>query len=389
MQPISFVDLRKQYLSIEREVSEAIAGVFTRADFIQGVDVALFEKEFASSCGAREAVGVSSGTSALHLALLACGVQSGDEVITTPFTFIATAEAISHVDAIPVFADICPATYNISPESIEASITDLTKAIVVVHLYGRSADMDSICEIARRYDLKLIEDAAQAHGATYRGRKIGTFGNAACFSFYPGKNLGAYGDAGAVVTDDAKLAEAVRKLRDHGRKDKYEHQQVGYGARLDTIQAAVLRVKLKHLGRWNAARRALAALYRDLLRDCDIQLPPEDDDSQSANHLFVVRTQNRDRVRAALGEMGIATGVHYPIPVHLQPAYWWLGYSEGDMPESERAAREVLSLPLFPELSHHEAVLVAKGLERALDGASNKSKSGSEPLNKRSGAYGH
>ena len=304
---------------------------------------------------------------ALHLALLACDVAEGTEVITTPFTFIATAEAISNAGARIVFVDIDPATYNLDPSKIEEAITAKTRAILPVHLYGRPADMDAIREIARRHDLKVIEDAAQAHGGEYRGKRVGALGDAACFSFYPGKNLGAYGDAGMVVTDDAEIASRLRLLRDHGRRDKYEHLEVGFNGRLDTIQAAVVRVKLRYLDAWNANRRTLAGLYREHLKDMHLTLPPQDSDGvASANHLFVVRTDQREQIQNTLKTTGIATGVHYPISLHMQPAYHHLGYQEGAFPESERASDEVLSLPLYPELAKEMVAVVANALDSAM-----------------------
>jgi dTDP-4-amino-4,6-dideoxygalactose transaminase len=348
---IPLVDLKAQYRAIKEEVDAAMRRVLESTAFILGQEVARFEQEFAAFSEARYVVGISSGTDALHLVLKVCGVGPGDEVITTPFTFIATAEAISMCGATPVFADIDPRTYNIDPTQIERRITPRTKAIVPVHLYGQVADMDAINAIARPHGLRVIEDAAQAHGASYKGRRAGTLGDAACFSFYPGKNLGAYGDAGAVVTNDPEIADRVRLLRDHGRRDKYEHLVVGYGNRLDALQAAVLGVKLSYLEEWNDRRRALADLYTSLLADESIGMPYEPEWSQSAWHLYVVRTDSRDALKKALAEHGIATGIHYPIPLHLQSAYADLGYRRGDFPNAEHAAETVLSLPMYPELS--------------------------------------
>jgi len=362
---VPLVDLKAQYLSIKEAIDEAINHVITRANFIQGEEVALFEREFARYCGVKEAVAVSSGTEALRLALVACGIGQGDEVVTTPFTFIATAEAISQVGASPVFVDIDPITCNLDPKKVEWAVSKKTKAIIPVHLYGRPADMDGICAVARKYNLKVIEDAAQAHGARYKGKRVGTFGEVACFSFYPGKNLGAYGDAGMLVTNNAAIAERVRLLRDHGRKEKYEHLYVGFNSRMDTIQAAVLRVKLMYLDRWNARRRVLASVYRGLLRDLDLFVPPEDTHYESVYHLFVIRTPLRAHLRRVLRAAGVDTGIHYPIPLHLQPAYRHLGYQIGDFPESERAAREVLSLPLYPELPEDQVHRIAGIIARA------------------------
>jgi dTDP-4-amino-4,6-dideoxygalactose transaminase len=307
---------------------------------------------------------VASGTAALHLALLACGVGPGDEVITTPFTFIATTEAISHCGARPVFVDIDAGYYTIAPAKIEAKITPRTKAIIPVHLYGQPADMTPIMEIARAYGLKVIEDAAQAHGAEYRGQRVGSIGDAACFSFYPGKNLGAYGDAGMVTTNDEEIAHQVRLLRDHGRKSKYEHLVEGYGERLDTLQAAILRVKLRHLEDWNEARRERARWYDEMLAGSGLGLPQERPGSRHVYHLYVVRTPQRDGLAAHLKAQGIATGMHYPIPLHVQPAYSHLVSITGDSSMAECAAREVLSLPMFPELTLQEVEEIVRVIGR-------------------------
>jgi len=362
---IPLVDLRAQYASIKAEIDQAIQRVVESGRFILGEEVQAFEEEFAAFCNAQYAVGVASGTAALHLALLACGVGPGDEVITTPFTFIATAEAINYTGAKPVFVDIDPQTHNINPRHLEAAITERTRAIIPVHLYGYPADMAPIMEIAQRHDLWVIEDAAQAHGAEYKGQRVGTIGHLSCFSFYPAKNLGAYGDAGAVVTNDATLAEKVRLLRDHGRQEKYVHLMRGFAYRLDALQAAILRVKLRHLEEWNRRRRERAYLYRELLSDIPLKMmPPEETaGTRSVYHMFVVRTSRREEVRAHLRSQGIETGVHYPLPLHLQPAYRDLGYHKGDLPASEEAAREVLSLPMYPELTREQMEQVARALQ--------------------------
>lgn len=365
---IPLVDLKANYLSIKAEVDEAIASVLERGDFIQGQDVKLLEQEFAAYCSAREAVGVSSGTDALVLALMALNVGKGDEVITTPFTFIATAEAISQVGATPVFADIDPRTCNINAAKIAEAITPRTKAILPVHLYGRPAEMGAILRLARRHNLYVIEDAAQAHGAAYEGRRVGSLGDVACFSFYPAKNLGAFGDAGMVVTSNPKVADRVRLLRDHGRRDKYRHVELGVNARLDTLQAAVLRVKLRCLDAWNQRRRAVASLYRRLLVPDLLALPPEDRGSESVYHMFVVRTPFREALRQKLQDQGIETGIHYPVPLHLQPAYSALWHRAGDFPESERAAGEVLSLPMFPDMTPEQVKRVALAVTDVLQG---------------------
>ena len=362
---IPLVDLKAQYATIKTEVDAAITRVVNNAAFILGPEVKAFEQEFASFCEARYSVGISSGTDALHLALRACGVGLGDEVVTTPFTFIATSEAISMCGARPVFCDIDPRTYNIDPSQIEARITSHTKAIVPVHLYGQPADMDPILELARRHNLRVVEDAAQAHGARYKGRRVGTLADVACFSFYPGKNLGAYGDAGAVVTNDDEIAGKVRLLRDHGRRDKYEHLIEGYGNRLDALQAAILRAKLPHLKEWNASRQALATAYT-CSSTKPIQPPFVPEWAEPVWHLYVVRVKERRQVQEYLKQAGIATGVHYPIPLHLQPAYRELGYKVGDFPHSEIAAKEVLSLPLYPELPAEQLQAIVSTLLQAL-----------------------
>lgn len=359
---IPLVDLKRQYATIKPEIDEAIARVLARTDFIMGEDVHLFEGEFARFCGAKYAVGVASGTAALHLALLACGVGPGDEVITTPFTFIATTEAISHCGAWPVFADIDPNYYTIDPAQIEQKITSRTKAVVPVHLYGQPADMAPIMELAQAYNLKVIEDAAQAHGAEYRLQRVGSVGNAACFSFYPGKNLGAYGDAGMVTTNDEEIAHHVRLLRNHGRESKYEHLMEGYGERLDTLQAAILRVKLRHLEAWIQARRERARWYNEALAGSRLGLPQERPGSRHVYHLYVVRASQRDDLAAHLKGQGITTGIHYPIPLHLQPAYQAHRYCRGEFPISEAVALEVLSLPLFAELGPGEVETVFRAL---------------------------
>jgi dTDP-4-amino-4,6-dideoxygalactose transaminase len=330
--------------------------------FIMGPEVERFEHDFAAFCGTKHAVGVSSGTSALHLAFLGCGLEPGDEVITTTFTFIGTTSMMTSMGLKPVFVDIDPDTYNIDPEKIEAAITERTKAIVPVHLYGQPAEMDAILDIAERHGLTVIEDAAQAHGAEYKGRRAGTMGRVAIFSFYPSKNLGAYGDAGMVVTDDDQIAERVRMLRNHGRTGKYEHLIKGYNYRLDALQAAILGAKLPHLEKWNQARRRIANLYRAALADLDIVLPFELEHVQAVYHVFVIRSRRRDELRAHLSDEGISTVIHYPIPLHLQPAYKDLGYKEGHLPVAEECARQVLSLPMYAELSAEQVERVAEAI---------------------------
>ncbi len=349
--PIPLVDLKAQYASIKPEIDAAIQRVIDNTSFILGKEVSGFEKDFAAFSHAQFCVGIDSGTAALHLALLLCDVKPGDEVITTTHTFIATAEVISVIGAKPVFVDIDPRTYNIDPHQIERAITPRTKAIIPVHLYGQPAEMDPILDIARQHNLRVIEDAAQAHGAEYRGRRAGTMGDIACFSFYPGKNLGAYGDAGAIVTNHADLAERARVLRDHGRRSKYEHQIVGYGYRLDALQAAILGAKLPHLEAWNARRRALADYYTELLTNLDVVTPFVPPHITPIYHIYCIRHKNRDGLLKHLKAQGIEAGIHYPIPLHLQPVYQNLGYKVGDFPQAEKAASEILSLPIYPELT--------------------------------------
>ncbi len=349
--PIPLVDLKAQYATIQEEIDAAIRRVIDKTAFIMGPEVRNFEEAFAAYCEAKHAIGVGSGTAALFLALQACGIGPGDEVITTPFTFMATAEAISQVGARPVFVDIDRDTYNIDPEQIEAAITPRTKAIMPVHLYGQPAEMDEINAIARAHGLWVIEDAAQAHGARYKGRRVGSLGDIACFSFYPSKNLGAYGDGGAVVTNHDDLAARVRLLRDHGRSSKYVHQELGWGLRLDALQAAILGAKLPHLDEWNAARRERARRYAEWLADTEIITPAAAPHVEHVYHCYVIRTPRRDEVHDALRARGIGVGIHYPIPLHRQPAYESLGYAKGAFPISERYSEEVLSLPMYAELT--------------------------------------
>jgi dTDP-4-amino-4,6-dideoxygalactose transaminase len=363
---VPLVDLKAQYASIKSEIDEAIGRVVTNTSFILGQEVEAFEKAFAEFCEAKYCVGVASGTAALQLALEASGVGPGDEVITTPHTFIATSEAITRLKARPVFVDIDPLTCLLDAGQIEAAITERTKAILPVHLYGYPADTDAINAIAAKYHLKVIEDAAQAHGARYNGQRVGSQGNVACFSFYPGKNLGAYGDAGAVVTNDPEVAEKVRLLRNHGRKTKYEHLMEGYGERIDALQAAILSVKLRYLEDWNVARRRHAQHYRVLLAGLDVELPVEKENTQHVYHLFVVRVAQRDAVLEKLKAQGVEAGVHYPIPLHLQPAYQYLGYEKGDFPATEKVAGTVLSLPMYPELADAQIEYVVEALTAAI-----------------------
>ena len=356
---IPYADLRRQYRAIKPEIDEAVLRVLDSTQFILGDEVVAFEREFAAYCGAADAIGVNSGTSALHLALLAAGIGPGDEVITVPFTFVATAAAVVYAGATPVFVDIDPETFTMAPGAIEQVITPRTRAIMPVHLYGHAADMDPILEIAHRRGLVVIEDAAQAHGARYKGRLCGSIGAMAAFSFYPGKNLGAYGEGGAVVTSDPALATKIRVMRSWGEERRYEHSVKGFNYRMDGIQGAILRVKLRHLDAWTAARRARAADYARAFAGTGIATPVERPDCRHVYHVYAVRLSQRDSTRAALQAADIQTGVHYPIPIHLQPAHADLGYGPGDFPVSEEAAAQVLSLPMFPEMSVEQVEQVA------------------------------
>jgi dTDP-4-amino-4,6-dideoxygalactose transaminase len=364
MNGVPFVDLAAQQASIQTEVGAAIQRVLSECSFILGPQVEEFERDFARFTSCEYAVGVSSGLDALRLALLAVGIGSGDEVILPANTYIATALAVSAVGARPVLVDCDRQTYNIDVDLIESAITPRTKAVVPVHLTGQTADMDPILEVAGRHGLCVIEDAAQAHGTLYKGRSCGSLGSIGCFSFYPGKNLGAYGDGGMVTTDDPDLAARVRRLRNYGQTAKYRHTEKGLNARLDTIQAAILSVKLRHLSRWNKARGAHANDYRDLLRGVgDLTFQREAPYSTHVYHLFILETEWRDALREHLETRGIQTGIHYPTPIHLQLAYKDLGYGEGDFPEAERLANRVLSLPMFPELRREQIERVAEEIE--------------------------
>jgi dTDP-4-amino-4,6-dideoxygalactose transaminase len=348
---VPYLDLKQQYLSLKDEVLCAVDRVFSSAQFVLGSEVAAFEEEFASYCGTSYAIAVNSGTSALHLALLAAGIGPGDEVITVPLTFVATAAAIGYAGAKPVFVDVDPVTYTMDPQRIEAAITPRTKAIVPVHLYGQPADMDPILEIARRHGLTVIEDAAQAHGAEYKGRRCGSLATLACFSFFPGKNLGAYGEGGIVTTGDASLARTMRMLRDWGAETKYHHVLKGFNYRMDGVQGAILRVKLRYLEAWTEARRAHAAAYARSLETSGLSLPLEAPQNRHVFHVYAVLAQRRAELFEALQSCGVQCGIHYPVPVHLQPAYKDLNYRPGDFPVSERIAGSELSLPMFPELT--------------------------------------
>ncbi|MEW6237091.1 MAG: DegT/DnrJ/EryC1/StrS family aminotransferase [Candidatus Omnitrophota bacterium] len=348
---IPFVDLKIQYHNIKSEIDAAVLGVLESCQFALGKEVGAFEEEFAQYCGSENGVGVNSGTSALHLALLAADIGPGDEVITVPFTFVATTAAVVYTGAKPVFVDIDPRSYTMDPARIEEAITPQTKAILPVHLYGQTADMDPILEIARKYGILVIEDAAQAHGAEYKGCRAGSMGDMGCFSFYPGKNLGAYGEGGMVVTNNSEYVRKIRMLRDWGSEKKYFHDLKGYNYRMEGIQGAVLRVKLRHLESWTESRRLWAALYNQIMEPAGILTPQAMPDRRHVFHVYAIRTPNRSALQAHLHSRQIFTNIHYPIPVHLQEAYSDLGYKKGDFPHSEQAADEVLSLPMFPELT--------------------------------------
>jgi dTDP-4-amino-4,6-dideoxygalactose transaminase len=361
---IPLVDLRTQYESIRSEIDNAISEVVESCQFILGPKVEAFEADFAAYCQSRFAFGLNSGTSAIHLAMLAAGVGPGDEVITVGYTFVATVAGILYTGASPVFVDIDPLTCNIDVSKIEAAITPRTKVIMPVHLYGTCADMDPILDLARRHNLIVIEDAAQAHGAEYKGRRAGSMGDLACFSFYPGKNLGAYGEGGAVVTNDERYVDPIKQLRDQGQSAKYLHERVGYNYRMEAIQGAVLGVKLKHLDAWNAARRRHAEVYSRELADSGVRLLEEPAGCKSVYHVFPLFTEQREELREHLHAAGISTGIHYPIPVHMQPGFRNLGYTEGDLPETERVCREVLSLPMYPELASETVVQIAESVRQ-------------------------
>lgn len=368
---IPLVDLKAQYRAIKPEIDAAIATVIENTRFIGGQELTEFETAFAAYQGTKYAVGCASGTGAIFLVLRALDLQPGDEIITTPHTFIATIEPLEEIGIVPVFVDINPQTYNIDVEKIEAAITPRTKAIMPVHLYGQLAEMDRIMAIAKNHNLLVIEDAAQAHGAIYQGKKAGQWGDAAIFSFYPGKNLGAYGDAGAVCTNRQDIAERVAKLRNHGRTKKYEHDVIGYGERLDNLQAAILHVKLRHLDAWNALRRQHAATYTAQLSALSgITVPTELPESAPVYHIYCVRiTGDRDALMAALKAQDIGVGVHYPIPLHLQPALAHRGYTQGDFPHTEDAASAIISLPIYPELTAEQIKTVVKAFTQVMEKA--------------------
>jgi dTDP-4-amino-4,6-dideoxygalactose transaminase len=355
---VPFVDLKAQYHSIKHEVDAAIQGVLESCQFTLGSEVVAFEQEFAAYSGSQQGVAVNTGTSALHLALLAAGIGKGDEVITVPFTFVATVSAIDYTGAKAVLVDIDPQTFTMDPALVEAAITPRTKAIIPVHLYGQCADMDPILAIARKHGLVVIEDACQAHGAEYKGRRAGSLGDIGCFSFYPGKNLGAAGEGGMAVTGNHEFARTLRMLRDWGAEKKYHHVLKGYNFRMEGIQGAVLRVKLRHLEKWTEARRAAARRYDEGLAGSGVPTPRQMIYARHVFHIYAIRTRERESLQAALNEQGIQTGIHYPFPVHLLPAFADLGYHAGRFPHAEQAAAQVLSLPMFPELAAEQSALV-------------------------------
>lgn len=364
---IQFVDLRKQYAPFKEDILAGIEKVLDGMQLFLGENVQQLEKEFAQFLGAAHGIGISDGTAALQIILRALDIGPGDEVITVSHTFIATGEAIVLTGAKPVFIDIDPSTYLMDVTQIEAKITPRTKAILPVHLYGQTVDMDPLLEIAKKHGLRVIEDACQAHGAEYRGRKAGTLGDAAAFSFYFSKNLGAYGEGGFISTNDSGLAEKIRMLRDHGSGVRYHHELIGFNARLDEIQAVVLRAKLPHLASWNEQRRSHALLYNDLLKDAPVTVPYELPGNNHIYHLYVIATQNRDELQAWLKEKGIFTGIHYPIPLHLQKALSYLGYQQGDLPVTERVTAQILSLPMYAELADEQIETVANSVRSFLE----------------------
>lgn len=359
---VPFLDLVLQYENIRREVVAAVEKVMCKGQFILGQEVDLFEKEFARYCGVNHCVGVASGTDALHVALRALNIGPGDEVITVANTFAATAFAISYAGATPVFVDVNPTDYNIDINLLEQAITDRTKAIIPVHLYGQAADMDGLLGVAHKHGLRVIEDACQAHGADYKGQRVGSFGDVGCFSFYPGKNLGAYGDGGAIVTNNGKLAEEIRLLRNYAQRVKNVHSALGFNSRLDTLQAAVLLVKLRYLDDWNNKRRAAAREYRKLLFDSDVVIPLEKSEAHHVYHLYVIQHEKRDDLLAYLKEQGISWGIHYPIPLNQQKPYLSARTVPDGVPVSTKLSKRILSLPMFPELTKEQIHRVAEGI---------------------------
>ncbi len=356
---IPMLDLKEQYYSIRDEIEKALHDISESGHFILGPNVTAFEEEVAAYHGVKYAIGVASGTDALHLALKAAGIKEGDEVITSPFTFIATAEAIAYEGAVPVFVDIDKETFNIDTNKIEEKITSKTKAILPVHVFGLPAEMDKIMDIAKRHDLKVVEDCAQSFGAKYKGRSTGSIGDAGCFSFYPSKNLGAFGDGGIITTDDKGIYEDARMLRNHGSAGGYRHKFIGYNSRLDEYQAAILRIKLRHIDTYNQKRRDIARLYTSHICGA-VQCPSEIDHTEHVYHQYTFRSLERDNIRKKLADNSASSVVYYPIPLHLQEAFSYLGYKEGDFPESEAAANEVLSLPMYPEMEMEKVEFISR-----------------------------
>lgn len=360
---VPFVDLKRQHSSLKEELDEKIKKVVESSQFIFGEEVDKFEEEFANYCKSKYCVSVGSGTSALYSSMLACDVKPGDEIITVPNTFIATIMPLFLVGAKVKFVDIDPKTYNMDCSKLEKVITSKTKGIIPVHLYGHPADMDPVLSLAKKYNLKIIEDACQAHGAEYKKKKVGCFGDVACFSFYPSKNLGCLGDGGAVVTNNKGLAEKIKIFKNYGQLEKHKHVSFGLNSRLDSLQAGVLRVKLKYLDLWNEKRRKNAGLYNRLLKDSNITIPFEASDVKHVYHLYVIRTENRDSLQNHLANQGISTGIHYPTPIHLQEAYKKLGYKKNNFMVTEKSSNEILSLPMFPELTEEEIFYVCEKIK--------------------------
>ena len=362
---IKFVDLKAQYNSIKEGIDDAIQEVLDSTTFILGEQLKNFEKEFADFCSAKYCAGLNSGTSALHLALVAKGIGKGDEVVTTPNTYFATCEAISYTGAIPKLVDIEQDTFNMDPKKLEKAITPKTKAIIPVDLYGQPAEIKQIMEIAKKNNIIVIEDACQAHGAEHYNKMV-PFADIGCFSFYPAKNLGAYGEGGCIVTNDKEADEAARAYRDHGQVKRHVHKYIGYNYRLEEMQAAILRVKLKHLEGWINARRKIASAYNELMKDCDAAIPAEKNYNRHVYHLYVIKVKNRQRLIEHLNSKGIQTAIHYPTPIHLQEAYSFLNYRKGSFPVAEKCVEEILSLPIYPELKEEEISIVAKSIKEFL-----------------------
>jgi len=363
---VPLLDLKAEYAELREEILAALDRVGRESAFVLGPETEAFEREFAAFCGTKHCIALSSGTAALHLGLLALGVQAGHEVITTPNTFLATAEAVTYCGATPVFVDIDPSTGNLDPKLVERAVTPRTRAILPVHLYGRPADMDPLREIAARRKLRILEDAAQAHGARYRGRRVGSLADAAAFSFYPTKNLGAYGEGGALTTDDDQMAKFARAARSQGQTARYQHEFVGYNYRIQGFQAAVLRIKLRRLYAWTERRREIALKYRGLLGGTHIEMPVDDPRDECVYHQFAVYTGKRNALIAHLASREIETAVHYPTPIHLQPAYSSLGYPQGTFPHAERACERVLSLPIFPSMTAEQVTHVANSVRESV-----------------------